>query len=251
MEYLLQFDKDNDGMIENENFPDSTFDNLPMNGASSYCGGLWLGSLGAIIRMAEVMQDNAANVKYSAILEKAKIAFNKLLWNGSYYRFDVHSETRENIFIEQLFGIWYAGLCGIDDLIPKDHILKALNAIYNNNFLKADEGRYGAICIQESASGVDEENILAAKDTQITEILSGINMSLACQLAHFGENEKAMNILKALYNTIYIEKGLWFRTPAAWDKNGDFRAIMNMRPLVIWAMELHTGDNKKKPCNHE
>ena len=238
MEYMLQFDKDNDGMIENENFPDSTFDNLFMDGPSSFCGGLWLGSLGAIIKMSTLMKDKETASKFSIIQEKAKVVYDKLLWTGSYYRFDVNSELRDKVFIEQLFGIWYAGLCGIDDLIPKENIIKSLNSIYENNYLKADEGRYGAICIQESVIREGEENILAAKDTQITEILSGINISLACQLDHYGEKDKALNILKAIYNTIYVEKGLWFRTPAAWDKNGNFRAIMNMRPLIIWAMEL-------------
>lgn len=238
VEYLLQFDKDGDGLIENEGFPDQTFDNLPMNGPSAYCGGLWLGALAAIVRMAETMGDGSTIGKYSEILEKARVAFDALLWNGSYYRFDVRSEGCENVFIEQLFGIWYAGLCGIDDLVPREHICKALNAIYEHNFLGVDEGRNGAICIREGATGVKHPNVLADNSTQVTEVLSGINMSLACQLAYYGETHKAMAILKALHSVIYVEKGLWFRTPAAWDGDGNFRAIMNMRPLVIWAFGL-------------
>ena len=33
------------------------------------------------------------------------------------------------------------------------------------------------------------------------------------------------------------ERGYWFRTPEAWDVNGDFRASIYMRPLAIWAIE--------------
>jgi non-lysosomal glucosylceramidase len=33
------------------------------------------------------------------------------------------------------------------------------------------------------------------------------------------------------------ERGLWFRTPEAYDRNGDFRASIYLRPLAIWAIE--------------
>ncbi len=41
-----------------------------------------------------------------------------------------------------------------------------------------------------------------------------------------------------LYHMIYDSKGYWFRTPEAWDVNGNFRASMYMRPAAIWAMEM-------------
>jgi non-lysosomal glucosylceramidase len=40
-----------------------------------------------------------------------------------------------------------------------------------------------------------------------------------------------------LYNVTYVTRGLWFRTPEAWDRNGNFRASMYMRPQAIWALE--------------
>lgn len=33
------------------------------------------------------------------------------------------------------------------------------------------------------------------------------------------------------------ERGLWFRTPEAYDRRGDYRASMYLRPLAIWAIE--------------
>lgn len=33
------------------------------------------------------------------------------------------------------------------------------------------------------------------------------------------------------------ERGMWFRTPEAYDRRGDFRASMYLRPLAIWAIE--------------
>jgi non-lysosomal glucosylceramidase len=40
---MKEFDQDNDGMIENEGFPDQTYDIWSAKGVSAYSGGLWLG----------------------------------------------------------------------------------------------------------------------------------------------------------------------------------------------------------------
>ena len=42
---IKRFDKDNDGMIENEGFPDQTYDVWAPKGISAYTGGLWLAAL--------------------------------------------------------------------------------------------------------------------------------------------------------------------------------------------------------------
>ena len=36
---------------------------------------------------------------------------------------------------------------------------------------------------------------------------------------------------------VTYERGLWFRTPEAYDEDGDFRASLYLRPLAIWAIE--------------
>lgn len=45
IDYLLRFDKDGDGMLENEGFPDQTYDTWSAVGISAYCGGLWVATL--------------------------------------------------------------------------------------------------------------------------------------------------------------------------------------------------------------
>jgi non-lysosomal glucosylceramidase len=39
MQHLSHFDKDGDGVIENENFADQTYDVWLVDGISAYCGG--------------------------------------------------------------------------------------------------------------------------------------------------------------------------------------------------------------------
>jgi hypothetical protein len=36
---------------------------------------------------------------------------------------------------------------------------------------------------------------------------------------------------------VTYDRGLWFRTPEAYDEHGDFRASIYLRPLAIWAIE--------------
>ena len=52
MEYMLQFDRDGDGLIENDGFPDQTYDAWSVKGPSAYTGGLWLACLYAAAVMA-------------------------------------------------------------------------------------------------------------------------------------------------------------------------------------------------------
>ena len=42
MHKAMQFDTDNDGMIENSGYADQTYDSWTATGTSAYCGGLWL-----------------------------------------------------------------------------------------------------------------------------------------------------------------------------------------------------------------
>jgi len=60
MAYMDQFDKDKDGMIENEGFPDQTYDTWSVSGVSAYCGGLWVAALQAASAMAREVGDKGS-----------------------------------------------------------------------------------------------------------------------------------------------------------------------------------------------
>jgi non-lysosomal glucosylceramidase len=36
---------------------------------------------------------------------------------------------------------------------------------------------------------------------------------------------------------VTYSRGLWFRTPEAYDRDGNYRASVYLRPLAIWAIE--------------
>ena len=48
MDRLEKFDRDGDGMIENDGFPDQTYDTWAATGVSAYSGGLYVAALAAM-----------------------------------------------------------------------------------------------------------------------------------------------------------------------------------------------------------
>ncbi|XP_021730071.1 non-lysosomal glucosylceramidase-like [Chenopodium quinoa] len=87
MAYIDQFDKDGDGMIENDGFPDQTYDTWSVSGVSAYCGGLWVAALEAASALAREVGDKGSQDYFWFKFQKAKAVYLKL-WNGSYFNYD-------------------------------------------------------------------------------------------------------------------------------------------------------------------
>lgn len=106
MAFMDQFDKDRDGMIENEGFPDQTYDAWPVDGVSAYSGGLWVAALQATASIAHQVGDDAAAAYFHTKYQKAKSVF-ATLWNGSYFNYDnTENSSSRCILADQLAGQW-------------------------------------------------------------------------------------------------------------------------------------------------
>lgn len=80
---------------------------------SAYCGGLWLGALYCMIKMAECLEKSDDQKYYMQLFEKGKAAYENLLWNGSYYNFDESTNESKSIMADQLCVHWYLRCCGV------------------------------------------------------------------------------------------------------------------------------------------
>ncbi len=240
--YLEGFDADGDGLIENDGTPDQTMDNIPMQGPSAYCGGLWVASLQAGAALAEQAGDGEMAGRWAEQAQRAAGAFDRALWNGERYRLDTAGPFSGASFIDALFGLWYGGLV-TGHAVPAEHVRATLAATYRSNVAGFRDGQFGGRNIVTATASRDDspETLFATKGCQVEEILSGLNMSFAGHLLAHGLREEALAVLKALYDVIYRRYGLWFRTPAAWTADGRFRAVLNLRPLVIWGVEFQEG----------
>ena len=232
LEHLRQYDRDGDGVPENEGYPDQTYDEWVVKGESAYCGGLWLGALRAAEEIAGALGDTAAVSKYHDLFTKSQASFVKKLWNGEYFRYDTASEYRDNIQADQLAGQWYANMTGLGDLVPHDMQRKALKRIFDFNVMKFANGEMGAV------NGMGADGTIIRTNEQVKEVWTGTTFGLAALMLSEGMKDEGFRTAWGVYHVTYETKGYWFRTPEAWEIEGNYRASMYMRPAAIWAMEM-------------
>lgn len=232
LQYLRQFDRDGDGVIENDNYPDQTYDTWVVKGESAYCGGLWLAALRAAEEIAKKLGDPSAAAEYRTLFEKGQKSYIAKLWNGSYFRYDTQSEYRDNIQADMLAGQWYANLTGLGDIVPREMRVSSLHKIFDNNVMKFEKGTMGAV----NGMGADGKSITG--NEQVEEVWTGTTFGLAAEMLSEGLRDEAFRTTWGIYHVTYETAGYWFRTPEAWDHTGNFRASMYMRPAAIWAMEM-------------
>lgn len=232
--YLRQFDTDGDGIPENQGYPDQTYDEWVVRGTSAYSGGLWLASLRAAEEIAKKLGDSKAAAEYHDLFAKSQASYIQKLWNGEYFRYDTDSEYKDNVQADQLAGQWYATMTGLGDLVPREMQVSALKKIFDYNVMKFADGSMGAV----SGIAADGTLITLKNNQQVDEVWGGATMGLAGLMLSEGMKEQAYRTLWGLYHTSYETRGYWFRTPEAWDIDGNYRASMYMRPAAIWTMEM-------------
>jgi non-lysosomal glucosylceramidase len=232
IEYLKKYDRNDDGIPENDGYPDQTYDEWVVRGESAYCGGLWLGALRAAEEIARALGESAGVAKYHELFAKAQGSYIKKLWNGNYFSYDTMSEYRDNIQADQLAGQWYATSIGLGDLVPQEMQKKALRHIFDYNVMKFAKGDMGAV------NGIGADGTIITTNEQVQEVWTGTTFSLAALMLEHGMKDEAYRTAWGVYHVSYETKGYWFRTPEAWDETGNYRASMYMRPAAIWAMEM-------------
>ncbi len=229
--YLRQFDR-GAGIPENSGYPDQTYDSWVVRGVSAYCGGLWLAAVRASEEMARILDERTAAEEYHQLFLKAQKSYIDKLWNGKYFRYDTESEYRDSVQADQLAGQWYANMTGLGDLVPHEMQLAAAKKIFEFNVMKFGGGEMGA------ANGMASDGSIIRDNEQAPEVWVGTSFGFAALLLSEGMKDEAYHTAWGLYHVIYESKGYWFRTPEAWDVDGNFRASMYMRPAAIWAMEM-------------
>ncbi|XP_066336867.1 uncharacterized protein [Miscanthus floridulus] len=240
MAYMEQFDKDKDGMIENEDFPDQTYDVWSMAGISAYCGGLWVAALQAASALAREVGDKASEKLFWDKYEKAKSIYSKL-WNGSYFSYDDgDNKVSTSIQADQLAGQWYAKACGLFPIVDKDKAQSALEKIYSFNVMKFKGGTRGAM------NGMWPDGTVDMSAMQSREIWPGVTYALAASMIQEGMVEQGFKTAEGIYHAAWSPEGLGysFQTPEAWNNDDEYRSLCYMRPLAIWAMQWALSNPK-------
>lgn len=231
MDHLAAFDLDGDGLPEHDGRPDQTYDTWPMSGPSAYGGGLWLAALRAAASMAAEVGDPARETVWGDVLETAAASFERRLWNGRAYRYDDGgTATSDSLMADQLAGQWYIDVLGLGDVLPPSRVESALREIFERNVRGFGGGELGAV------NGTRPDGSVDRSSEQSQEVWVGTTYALAAFMIGRGLVDEGWQTARGAARVTY-ERGLWFRTPEAYDEDGNFRASLYMRPLAIWAIE--------------
>jgi non-lysosomal glucosylceramidase len=228
---LAASDRDGDGLPEHDGIPDQTYDTWPMRGPSAYGGSLWLAATAAAEAMARRLGDREAEGRWAGWFERAQVAFDVRLWRGDHYAYDDGAGlSSESLMADQLAGQWYADATGLGTLLPDDRVEAALRTIHARNVAGFGGGRMGAV------NGTRPDGSVDRSSEQSAEVWVGTTYALAAFMIGRGLFEEGWQTAEGAVAVTY-ERGLWFRTPEAYDREGNFRASIYLRPLAIWAIE--------------
>lgn len=211
-------------------FGDSTWDNLDMRGLSCYTSSWVIAAWATLEKLWADQGDQTKARAYAALLKKAQAGFDQL-WNQGFYRTNSEGKYQNATQCDALIGVYYARLAGLGDLLPVDRVRQHLEHVWDNNVAAYHQGRFGPLLVAEPGQyryGQD-----GGEELQVNEVLLGSAWVYIAMLAEYGYQDRARKLADRMVAIQYSESGLQFRTPAAWDDQGHFRAPLNMRPLSI------------------
>jgi non-lysosomal glucosylceramidase len=231
MRTLAAADHDGDGLPEHDGTPDQTYDTWPMRGPSAYGGSLWIAALHAAVEIGTRAGDTAGVAWLRGILDRAVPAFDRTLWNGTWYRYDAGGDaSSDSIMADQLAGQWWADATGLPAVAPAPRVDLALRTIFRTNVLGFGGGRMGAV------NGMRPTGELDASSEQSQEVWTGTAYALAAFMIHRGLVAEAWTTAGGV-DAVLEARGMRYRTPEAYDIDGNYRASLYLRPLAIWAIE--------------
>lgn len=242
-----------------EGIPDQTYDTWKMKGQSAYISMLWLAALKATWTMGQrLIEHNMAELegkglkeiigKYKTWFAAGRTALQNL-WDeaGGYFHIDA---TTDDIMADQLFGVWYSKMLGLeedasDPIIPRQQAARALRTIHERNVLGFGRGLLGAV---NGRTGDGRQLFTQQAD----EVWVGTSYALAANEVLHGLREEGLRTAFGVYYVTYSPygHGYFFKTPEAycnpeepqWNHRstayGDraFRAMKYMRPGAVWAL---------------
>jgi len=203
LESLLKLDFDDDGIPEG--YPDevkNTFDNLVLFGADAYDATQFLGGCQAMIKMAQMLNDQAGEAQIKQAFDKGWNSLEKLWREGrnkkgeklQYYItcFDPTSgNANTDVWTNQLDALWYMISIGEEPCIPEDRARKILKTIYRNN--RSFMG--WAMCKTENGKPVESDQ---GKDVYTTT-----NYVFAQLLDYYGMTRESKDVYRHMDRVVF------------------------------------------------
>ncbi|HWP30488.1 MAG TPA: GH116 family glycosyl-hydrolase [Fimbriimonadales bacterium] len=198
-------DSQGDGMIRGEQ--PNTYD-IHLYGPNTFIGTQYLAALLACEKMFEESHPDVAK-ECRKRFESGSRLYDETCWNGEYYRqiveFDQYEyQYGDGCIADQLLGQWWAHICDLGYVLPKDHVRKALETIFRRNFRRDFRGieqtpRQYALPHERGVLNATYEPGKRPKVPLLysDEVWSGVEYALASLMIYEGMVSEGMQIVKA------------------------------------------------------
>lgn len=209
MEYAKRiWDQDEDGVCEQ---PQHVTYDTELYGVTSMVSTIYLGALLAVSKMADHLGETALAEECRLMLQSGADKLDKLCFNGEYYQQlldnidDYRYQYGEGCLSDQLLGQFLANNAGLGDLLPTDHIRRAIKAVYDYNYVDfAKENVHlerGYILNQErglTPCTWPRGGRPLFPFVYYGEVWTGIEYEVAALLIHYGRLEEGLTVLKTI-----------------------------------------------------
>lgn len=202
------WDFDGDCVLDDQQH--NTYD-IEFYGPNSLSNTLFLAALKAGGEMAEYLGDKAHAEKYKAAFEKGSEKTDALLWGGDYYIQvieDINAYKYQygtGCLADQVFGQMLAHLNHLGYVLPKEHMKKAVRAVFENNFKETMEDH---VNVQRTYALNQEKGLVLCSWPEggrpklpfvySDEVWSGIEYQVAAHLIFEGYVEEGLAVVKAV-----------------------------------------------------
>lgn len=225
-----------DGAVpRHDEFGDSTWDNLGLRGRSTYaaalCAGMWAVLDAESRRRGE---DHGDRPRLTAAADALAS-----LWDEDHFRACSEGKYTGALMPDSLLGLFYAEIAGAPPVVPRARVARHLATAYRTAHLGYHDGRLGPLLIAEP--GAPRYARDGGEELQVNEVILGSAWMFAAMLHWYGLRDEAAHVATSLRDVLYGDTGLQYRSPAAVDADGRFRAPLNMRPLAAWWLDVVTA----------
>jgi non-lysosomal glucosylceramidase len=209
LDYAIKnWDTDNDYVLDSKKH--NTYD-IEFYGPEPLSNSLFYAALKAASLIAEHLEDLKVKEKYQKALEIGSRNMDKMLWNGEFYIQKIDDINKykyqfgKGCLSDQLFGQTLAHLYGLGDILPKEHVKKAIKSVYDNNFKTNLSDHHN---LQRTYALGDEAGLLLCTWPKggrprlpfiySDEVWTGIEYQVATHLIYEGYIDEALSMIKAV-----------------------------------------------------
>jgi uncharacterized protein (DUF608 family) len=202
------WDADGDGVFDGQQH--NTYD-IEFYGPNPLCSIYYLAALRATEELAHVMGDSELARRCRERFERGSRRLDELLWNGEYYiqrLEDVNAykyQHGEGCLSDQVLGQLHARILGLGDLLPGEHVRRAIGAVFGHNF-RHDLGEH--VNCQRTYALNDEAGLLLCSWPRggrprlpfvySDEVWAGIEYQVAAHLIYEGWLNEGLAIVAAV-----------------------------------------------------